>query len=195
LTNRRVVIIGGAGFIGHHLALALSDAGAEVKVIDGLQINNIISLRTTNAHLPHRDLYSKMLDERLELLQQNGIELLIQDARDYHALGRLLEQIKPDVIVHAAAVAHAGQSNKDPYTTFDHSLRTLENALDYARDNVSALRWSEDNALERAGGEGLLQFDQQIGAGQDAGQTLVVESRVGIGTKLEHVDADALGSQ
>ena len=38
------------------------------------------------------------------------------------------------MIVHLAAVAHAGKSNKDPMSTFDHSLRTLENALDYARD-------------------------------------------------------------
>src|SRR5262249_31785189 len=29
--------------------------------------------------------------------------------------------------------AHAGRSNKDPFSTFDHSLRTLENALDVAR--------------------------------------------------------------
>jgi nucleoside-diphosphate-sugar epimerase len=135
-TERKIVIIGGAGFIGHHLALALTQQGADVKVIDGLQINNVISLRTTNAHLPYRNLYATMLDERLDLLQEAGVELLIQDARDYHALGRLLDQIRPDVIVHAAAVAHAGQSNKDPYTTFDHSLRTLENALDYARGNV-----------------------------------------------------------
>ena len=134
--NQTIVIIGGAGFIGHHLALALSEQGADVRVIDGLQINNILSLRTTNAHLPHRDLYGRMLDERLDLLQEHGIELYIQDARDYHALGRLLEEIRPSVVVHAAAVAHAGQSNKDPYTTFDHSLRTLENALDYARDNA-----------------------------------------------------------
>jgi nucleoside-diphosphate-sugar epimerase len=33
-------------------------------------------------------------------------------------------------------VSHAGKSNKDPYSTFDHSLRTLENALDCARGNV-----------------------------------------------------------
>src|SRR5207249_4070318 len=33
-----------------------------------------------------------------------------------------------------AAVSHAGRSNKDPFSTFDHSLRTLENALDCARD-------------------------------------------------------------
>jgi nucleoside-diphosphate-sugar epimerase len=37
------------------------------------------------------------------------------------------------VIVLLAAVAHASRSNKDPYATFDHSLRTLENALDWAR--------------------------------------------------------------
>jgi nucleoside-diphosphate-sugar epimerase len=57
----------------------------------------------------------------------------VQDARDYHALSRLLSDVAPQVIVHGAAVSHAGQSNKDPFSTFDHSLRTLENALDWAR--------------------------------------------------------------
>jgi nucleoside-diphosphate-sugar epimerase len=60
----------------------------------------------------------------------------VQDARDYHALARILNQIQPQVIVHLAAVAHAGRANKDPYSTFDHSLRTLENALDSARGAV-----------------------------------------------------------
>lgn len=136
MTNRRVVIIGGAGFIGHHLALALTESGHDVKVIDGLHVNNLLSLRTSSYDLPYRDLYHRMLDERLQLLHDADVELLVQDARDYHALGRLLEGLRPDVIVHAAAVAHAGRSNKDPYSTFDHSLRTLENALDYARDHV-----------------------------------------------------------
>jgi nucleoside-diphosphate-sugar epimerase len=45
----------------------------------------------------------------------------------------VLTQIKPEVIVHLAAVSHANRSNKDPYSTFDHSLRTLENALDFSR--------------------------------------------------------------
>ena len=47
--------------------------------------------------------------------------------------------IKPDVIVQLAAVAHANRANKDPYSTFDHSMRTLENALDCARDRSRAL--------------------------------------------------------
>jgi len=55
------------------------------------------------------------------------------DARDYHALSRALGEIQPEVVIHLAAVSHAGRSNKDPYSTFDHSLRTLENALDFSR--------------------------------------------------------------
>lgn len=136
IAGRKIVVVGGAGFIGHQLAVDLAEHGAHVEVIDSLQVNNMLSLDTTHGEHQHRDLYMRMLNERHDMLRAAGVPLLIQDARDYHALGRLLEQIKPDVIVHAAAVSHAGRSNKDPYTTFDHSLRTLENTLDYARDNV-----------------------------------------------------------
>lgn len=136
LDGRRIVLIGGAGFIGHHLALALADAGADVHVLDGLQVNNMVSIASSTLPEQVRERYMRMLAERLELLRVAGIPLHVQDARDYHALSRILTQIAPHTIVHAAAVAHAGQSNKDPYSTFDHSLRTLENALDYARDDV-----------------------------------------------------------
>ena len=69
----------------------------------------------------------------MELLRKAQIPVYVQDVRDYHATTRMLGEIKPQVIVHLAAVAHANVSNKDPYSTFDHSLRTLENTLDYAR--------------------------------------------------------------
>jgi nucleoside-diphosphate-sugar epimerase len=133
---KKIALIGGAGFIGHHLACELVEQGHDVLAIDSLQINNLLSLDRSHRDDPQRDLYARMLDQRLEVLADLDVPVVIQDARDYHALGRQLEKYKPDVIFHAAAVAHAGRSNKDPYTTFDHSLRTLENALDYARDNV-----------------------------------------------------------
>jgi nucleoside-diphosphate-sugar epimerase len=34
-------------------------------------------------------------------------------------------------------VSHANRSNKDPHSTFDHSLRTLENALDNAKNVIN----------------------------------------------------------
>lgn len=131
--GKRIALIGGAGFIGHHLALVLARAGAEVHAIDGLQINNLLAFSSSDHDDDGRKLYLAMLNQRLELLREAGVPLHVQDARDYHLLSRELVAIKPDVIVHLAAVAHAGKSNKDPYSTFDHSLRTLENALDYAR--------------------------------------------------------------
>lgn len=132
LTGRRIALIGGAGFIGHNLALTLKRRGAAVQVIDSLQVNNLLSFQFQPAGL-QRTLAVSILNERLDLLRAAGVPLHPQDARDYHALSRILSEIKPQVIVHLAAVSHAGRSNKDPYSTFDHSMRTLENALDYAR--------------------------------------------------------------
>jgi nucleoside-diphosphate-sugar epimerase len=133
---KRVAILGGAGFIGHHLALELAARGVDVQVVDGLQVNNMVAVATDERYRPHRDLYSRILQERLDLLRAAEVPVHVQDARDYHALSHLLNDIAPTVIVHAAAVSHAGQSNKDPYSTFDHSLRTLENALDWSRTGL-----------------------------------------------------------
>jgi nucleoside-diphosphate-sugar epimerase len=133
-TPKRIALIGGAGFIGHNMALQLKDRGHHVEIVDGLQINNLLSLAGTKTGLNNRELYMKMLHDRLDLLHGADIPMHVQDARDYHALSRILELIKPQVVVHLAAVAHANKSNKDPFSTFDHSLRTLENALDWARD-------------------------------------------------------------
>jgi nucleoside-diphosphate-sugar epimerase len=78
----------------------------------------------------------RIVTQRLDLLRDAGVPLHIQDARDYHALSHLLGQIRPQIIVHLAAVSHAALANKDPHSTFDHNLRTLENALDNARPGV-----------------------------------------------------------
>jgi len=127
----------GAGFIGHNLALALAGRGADVEIVDNLQVNNLLAYSSKAPDFHNRDLYLRIIYQRLDLLRKAGIPLNPLDARDYHALNSLLNhQIKPQVVVHLAAVAHAGRANKDPYSTFDHSLRTLENALDCARDSV-----------------------------------------------------------
>jgi len=133
LSGQRICLIGGAGFIGHNLALEMRRNGADVSVIDGLQINNLLAFTATANEVVNREWYRGIIQERLEMLESASVPLYVQDARDYHQLGHLLNHLKPKIIVLLAAVAHAGRSNKDPYSTFDHSLRTLENALDWAR--------------------------------------------------------------
>jgi nucleoside-diphosphate-sugar epimerase len=137
LLNRRIVLVGGAGFIGHNLALKLKSLGATVLVIDSLEVNNLHSFKKNADTIPNADLYLRILEERLELLRTNQIAFKEADSRDYHALCRIFDEFKPDSIVHLAAVAHANKSNKDPYSTFDHSLRTLENTLDIAARDKS----------------------------------------------------------
>ena len=45
----------------------------------------------------------------------NGININIEDGRNYNALSMLIGKIKPDVIIQLAAVSHADKSNKDPH--------------------------------------------------------------------------------
>lgn len=131
LISKKIALIGGAGFIGHNLAITLKKKGHEPVVIDNLAINNMLSF--TNSEIKNRNLYWSLLNQRLELLHMNEININIQDGRNYNALSMLIGKIKPDVIIQLAAVSHADKSNKDPHTTFDHTLRTLENSLDIAK--------------------------------------------------------------
>lgn len=140
LAGRKIVLIGGAGFIGHNLALKLKSSGAEVFIVDSLAVNNYYSFKDTKDLVPNGNLYLKIIMQRLDLIKDKGIPLIIADARDYSRLSQILMDIKADTIIHLAAVAHAGKSNKDPYSTFDHSLRTLENALDAARSSHSCAK-------------------------------------------------------
>jgi len=136
IKDKRIVLLGGAGFIGHNLALCLKELGAEVCIIDGLQVNNLLAFTSNENSVQNRELYLDILNQRLQLLRKAGIPIYIQDVRDYHALSKLMDKITPQVVIQLAAVAHANKSNKDPYSTFDHSFRTLENALDCSRGRV-----------------------------------------------------------
>ena len=136
LRNLKIVLVGGGGFIGHNLALELHKLGAKVDIVDSLQVNNLYAFGQVSKELPHRELYLRIINQRLDMLREVDIPLHLQDARDYHALSRILTDINPEVVIHLAAVSHANKSNKDPYSTFDHSLRTLENTLDFSRCGI-----------------------------------------------------------
>ena len=133
MNNKKILLVGGCGFIGHNLAIHLKKMGADPVIVDSLAVNNILSF--ADNEIKNKKLYSSILNNRIELLNSNKIKLIIQDARDYHAISKIYQDINPDIIIHLAAVSHANKSNKDPHSTFDHSFRTLENTLDYAKKN------------------------------------------------------------
>ncbi len=98
-------------------------------------VNNLNTVIGNVDNLPYPNLAREMLNERFSLIKKNNINLVIQDARDYSGLSHIINKISPNIIIHLAAVSHANRSNKNPFSTFDHSLRTLENALDNTRGN------------------------------------------------------------
>ncbi len=139
LQGKVVALVGGAGFIGHNLALQLKSLGAQPHVIDSLQVNNLGAFTEGIASNPNSPLYVGFINLRLDALRRARIPLHIIDSRDYSLMTRCLNSIKPDVVIHLAAVAHANRSNKDPFSTFDHSMRTLENTLDSIRGSRAHL--------------------------------------------------------
>src|SRR3954470_16831256 len=100
LSKRRIALIGGAGFIGHNLALTLKQKGAEVHVLDGLTVNHLGHYAALDSEPARRDLYIRILLERLDLLGEAGIPLHRLDAREYHHLSRVLNEVAPDTVVH-----------------------------------------------------------------------------------------------
>lgn len=128
---KKIVLVGGSGFIGHNLALHLISKGHSVHIIDSFSVNNLLNF--TDDEIPNKDLYRSILNNRIDLINQNNVKLIVEDARNYHSLSKIITSLNPDIVIHLAAVSHANKSNKTPHDTFDHSLRTLENVLDICK--------------------------------------------------------------
>jgi len=180
LQGKNIVLIGGAGFIGHNLALEFKTRGAQVEIIDSLQINNLGAFAANVDNIPDRPLYLHLIHERLNILHEAGIPLHTVDARDYQSLSPLLGSINPQVVVHLAAIAHASKANKSPYSTFDHNLRTLENALDATRDYVEHFIYMSSSMVygnfqsDQVGEETVCEPVGIYGALKYAGEKLVI---------------------
>ena len=83
-TSPTLLITGGAGFIGSHLATELLQHGYRVRILDNL---------TPRVHGPERQ-RPRHLDRR--------VEVVVGDVRDPHRLREALDGI--DSVIHLAAV-------------------------------------------------------------------------------------------
>lgn len=133
LANKRVLLIGGAGFLGTSIALKLSELGAAPLVVDQLNVNSLGAFDSEKYSPEKRSLYAVFIQDRLASLETANIEILVKDARDIDSLRHGFQIHEPEVVIHLAAIAHSSRSNANPYLAFDHGLNTLENALELSR--------------------------------------------------------------
>lgn len=126
--KKKILIIGGAGFIGHNLALSLSKEKYQVKILDSLSVNNLKTIKKSKFY-PNPKLYKLIVKERLKLLRKNKIKLNFINAQSLNSLSNFFKKYRPNVVVHLAAVSHANKSNDDPNLAYENSLTTLKNSL------------------------------------------------------------------
>lgn len=134
LRDQRVALVGGAGFIGHNLALGLRSLGVETMVIDNLMVNSLVDNSYSAAEDPiRREAYLQFLLERFSMMRDAGVVLRNADARLMIDLTTCFDEFKPTKVVHLSAISSAVEARRNPGLCFDLQLVTLRNVLELCR--------------------------------------------------------------
>jgi nucleoside-diphosphate-sugar epimerase len=141
LDGQRIMLVGGGGFIGHHLALECRKKGAEVLVVDNMQINNIVKIVSDRSlDELRRRLYINFLIERFAMLREAGISIDNVDARHMTELTNSFNEFQPTKAVHLSAISSAVIANQTPGLAYDLQITTLRNLLELCRLKNSSCR-------------------------------------------------------
>ena len=107
----KVLVAGGAGYIGSHTVLALKEAGHEPVIYD-------------NADRGH-----------LRAIEILDVPAVIADLDDREALMAALEEHRPECVMHFAAYAYVGESVHEPLKYYHNNVATTINVLECMRDS------------------------------------------------------------
>lgn len=111
----KVLLTGGAGFIGSHTAVELISAGFEVVIADNLSNSNVSVL------------------DRLKEITGCDIPFYRIDVADSGALDNLFTREKPEAVIHFAGLKAVGESVKKPLEYYRVNLDTTFNTLETMR--------------------------------------------------------------
>lgn len=102
---KRVLVTGGAGYIGSHAVVQLLDKGYEVVVLDNLENG-----------------YSELVDKRAKFY--------LADLRDKNSLRRVFEAEKIDAVMNFAAYIKVGESVEKPTMYYENNTYGVMNLID-----------------------------------------------------------------
>ncbi|MBR6618662.1 MAG: UDP-glucose 4-epimerase GalE [Oscillospiraceae bacterium] len=118
----RILVLGGAGYIGSHTALELVKAGNEVIVADNLVTG-----------------YRKAIPE--------GAKFYEGDLHDFDFLDNLFQKENVDAVIHFAAYSLVGESVTNPLKYYDNNLCGTKILLDaMVKNNVDKIVFSSTAA-------------------------------------------------
>jgi UDP-glucose 4-epimerase len=108
---KKILVTGGAGFIGSHTAVELLKAGYEIKVIDNLSNSSAEAL------------------DRVKQITGKDPDFSLVDIRDRDALDRIFRETPIDAVIHFAGHKAVGESVQLPLKYYDNNFRGTYNLL------------------------------------------------------------------
>ncbi|HEV2620741.1 MAG TPA: UDP-glucose 4-epimerase GalE [Frateuria sp.] len=103
----RILVCGGAGYIGSHMVKLLLEQGSEVTVFDNLSTGHRAAV--------------------------GAAELVVGDIRDRAALSGLFQRRSFDAVMHFCASSIVAESVSDPYAYYDNNVSGALSLLDAVR--------------------------------------------------------------
>ena len=110
-TNKRVLVTGGAGFIGSHLVEKLVSLGARVTVLDNFSSGNINNLKSV----------------------LSSVSLFYADVRTEYSCSKAT--VGQDVVFHTAGFISVAESVKNPKVCYDINVQGTAHMLEACRKN------------------------------------------------------------
>ena len=100
----KILVTGGAGYIGSHTCVELLNTGHDVVVLDNLSNSSVESLN------------------RVQQLAQKNLKFVEGDIRDSQILDRIFQENTIDAVIHFAGLKAVGESQKIPLKYFENNI-------------------------------------------------------------------------
>jgi UDP-glucose 4-epimerase len=100
----KILVTGGAGYIGSHTCLELLNAQHEVVVLDNLSNSSEVSL------------------SRVQALANKSLTFIQGDIRDAQILDQIFKSHSIDAVIHFAGLKAVGESQKEPLKYFENNI-------------------------------------------------------------------------
>ena len=108
----KILLAGGAGYIGSHTAVELLNAGLEVVIVDNYCNSSPVAVK------------------RVEEITGKKVESFEADIKDKAKILDIMKQTKPDCVIHFAGLKAVGESVKLPITYYRNNIDTTITLLE-----------------------------------------------------------------
>lgn len=112
-----ILLTGGAGYIGSHIAIELLNRGEEIVIVDNFYNSSEIVL------------------EKIKKITGKDFKFYEVDIRDKEKLNTVFENEKIEIVIHLAGLKAVGESVKKPIEYYDNNINGTLVLLDVMRNN------------------------------------------------------------